>query len=84
MKMEIIICNIHILFRLGTIEVTDQLAVLKYLVETFKFIDRTKVCAVGKGYGGYVTAMMLTQDEHDIINCSVSISPVVNWLFYSK
>lgn len=62
----------------------DQLRVLKYLIKTFKFIDRTKVCAVGKGYGGYVTAMMLTQDVEGVVNCSVSIAPAVNWQFYSK
>lgn len=69
--------------RIGLIEVQDQLAVLTYLRDTFKFIDRNKICAVGKGYGGYVAAMMLRQDLHEVINCSVSISPITNWRLYS-
>lgn len=70
--------------RIGLIEVQDQLAVLTYLRDTFKFIDRCKICTIGKGYGGFVSAMMLLQDFHQVINCSVSISPITNWRYYSK
>lgn len=70
--------------RIGLIEVQDQLTVLTYLRDTFKYIDRSKICIVGKGYGGYVATMMLLQDFHQVINCSISISPVTNWRFYSK
>lgn len=69
--------------RIGLIEVQDQLAVLTYLRDTFKYIDREKICVVGKGYGGYVSAMMLLQDFHQVINCSVSVSPITNWRYYS-
>ncbi|XP_076260246.1 inactive dipeptidyl peptidase 10 isoform X2 [Rhynchophorus ferrugineus] len=70
--------------RIGLIEVQDQLAVLTYLRDTFKFIDREKICIVGNGYGGYVAAMMLLQDFHQVINCSVSISPITNWRYYNS
>ncbi|XP_018579653.1 inactive dipeptidyl peptidase 10 [Anoplophora glabripennis] len=70
--------------RIGLIEVQDQLAVLTYLRDTFKFIDRTKICTTGKGYGGFVSAMMLLQDFHQVINCSVSISPITNWRYYNS
>ncbi|XP_050308297.1 inactive dipeptidyl peptidase 10 isoform X3 [Anthonomus grandis grandis] len=70
--------------RIGLIEVQDQLAVLTYLRDTFKYIDNEKICVVGKGYGGYVSAMMLLQDIHQVINCSVSISPITNWRYYNS
>lgn len=70
--------------RLGTIEIQDQLNVLTYLRDTFKFIDRGKICTFGKGYGGYASAMMMIQDFHQVINCSVSLSPITNWMNYSK
>lgn len=70
--------------RIGSIEVQDQLAVVTYLRDTFKFIDRTKICAAGRGYGGYVSAMMLLEDFHQVLNCSVSISPITNWRYHSK
>ncbi|KAJ8954777.1 hypothetical protein NQ318_014887 [Aromia moschata] len=38
--------------RIGLIEVQDQLAVLTYLRDAFKFIDRSKICTAGEGYGG--------------------------------
>nr|CAH7713772.1 unnamed protein product [Callosobruchus chinensis] len=56
--------------RIGLIEVQDQIAVLTYLRDTFKFIDRSKICTVGKGYGGFVATMMLLQDFHQVINYS--------------
>ncbi|CAH1126725.1 unnamed protein product [Ceutorhynchus assimilis] len=70
--------------RIGLIEVQDQLAVLTYLRDTFKYIDREKICVIGKGYGGYVSAMMLLQDFHQVINCSVSVSPITNWRYYNS
>ncbi|KAJ8971847.1 hypothetical protein NQ317_005834, partial [Molorchus minor] len=70
--------------RIGLIEVQDQLAVLTYLRDAFKFIDRTKICTVGRGYGGFVSAMMLLQDFHQVINCSISISPITNWRYYNS
>ncbi|CAH1184994.1 unnamed protein product [Phyllotreta striolata] len=70
--------------RIGLIEVQDQLAVLTYLRDTFKFIDRYKICIAGKGYGGYVSAMMMMQDFHQVINCSVSIAPVTNWRYFNS
>ncbi|CAH1998982.1 unnamed protein product [Acanthoscelides obtectus] len=70
--------------RIGLIEVQDQIAVLTYLRDTFKFIDRTKICTVGKGYGGFVATMMLLQDFHQVINCTISISPITNWRFFNS
>ncbi|XP_063919511.1 inactive dipeptidyl peptidase 10 isoform X1 [Zophobas morio] len=74
----------EIKYKVGSVEVQDQLAVLTYLRDTFKFIDRTKICAVGKGYGGYVATMMLLQDFHQVINCSVGISPITNWKYHNS
>lgn len=71
-------------YRFGTVEVEDQLAVLTYLEDTFKFIDKARVCLVGKGYGGFVSAMLMMQDFHYNINCSVSVSPITTWQYYSR
>lgn len=70
--------------KIGSVDVQDQLGVLTYLRDTFKFIDRSKICVIGKGYGGYISTMMLLQDSHQVVNCSVSISPITNWKYYSK
>ncbi|XP_056635273.1 inactive dipeptidyl peptidase 10 isoform X1 [Diorhabda sublineata] len=70
--------------RIGLIEVQDQLAVLTYLRDTFKFIDHGKICIIGKGYGGYTAAMMLLQDFHQVINCSVSVAPITNWRYFNS
>lgn len=49
--------------KLGTVEIEDQLGVLTYLRDTLKFIDPTRICAYGWGYGGYAAAMTLGISE---------------------
>lgn len=39
--------------RLGSVEIEDQLGVLTYLRDKFRFIDPTRICTYGWGYGGY-------------------------------
>lgn len=47
------------------------------------YLDETRVGIWGWGYGGYVTAMVLgTQQE--IYKCGISVSPITDYLFYSK
>uniref|UniRef100_A0A3P9AH57 Dipeptidyl peptidase like 10 n=1 Tax=Esox lucius TaxID=8010 RepID=A0A3P9AH57_ESOLU len=44
--------------RLGTVEVQDQIAALEYLM-TLPYIDRARIGIYGKGYGAYLTLMLL-------------------------
>ena len=59
----------------------------RYMVETYKFIDETRIAASGVSYGGYVVGMMLAKSKEDgmaPIHCGVAISPVVEWRYYGK
>ena len=62
----------------------DRLNALSFLVENFHFIDKKRICVVGQGYGAYIAAMMLAEDVNNLINCSVSISPITRWSLHSK
>lgn len=54
-----------------------------HLLSTMSYLDETRVGIWGWGYGGYVTAMVLgTQQE--IYKCGISVSPITDYLFYSK
>ncbi|XP_034662101.1 inactive dipeptidyl peptidase 10 [Drosophila subobscura] len=68
--------------KLGTVEVEDQLGVLTYLRDNLKFIDPLRICAFGWGYGGYASAMMLIDDSQQVLQCAVSINPIVNFGFH--
>ncbi|XP_070499034.1 venom dipeptidyl peptidase 4 [Chironomus tepperi] len=68
--------------RLGTYEMEDQIAVTKYLVDNFKFIDKERVSIWGWSYGGYATAMTLAKDTEKVFKCGVSVAPVTSWIFY--
>ncbi|XP_071053526.1 inactive dipeptidyl peptidase 10 isoform X2 [Onthophagus taurus] len=74
----------EILNKIGSTDVQDQLAVLSYFRNELKYVDKTKICVVGRGYGGYISAMMLMIDIHQVINCSVSISPITDWYLYNS
>ncbi|OWR49175.1 dipeptidyl aminopeptidase protein 6 isoform 1 [Danaus plexippus plexippus] len=68
--------------RLGGVEVADQLAVIRYLLETFKFLDVTRVAVWGWGYGGYVTSMLLGSQQ-STLKCGIAVSPITDWLYYN-
>ncbi|XP_044727006.1 inactive dipeptidyl peptidase 10 [Chrysoperla carnea] len=72
------------LFRkLGGVEVQDQIYVLRYLLETEKYLDETRIGVWGWGYGGYVTAMIMGSQQQ-VFKCGVSVSPITDWLYYNS
>nr|CAD7396636.1 unnamed protein product [Timema cristinae] len=69
--------------RMGGAEVHDQVTVLRYLLDTRKFLDETRVGVWGWGYGGYVTAMLLGSQQN-IFKCGIAVSPIADWLYYNS
>uniref|UniRef100_A0A8C7MPF4 Inactive dipeptidyl peptidase 10-like n=1 Tax=Oncorhynchus kisutch TaxID=8019 RepID=A0A8C7MPF4_ONCKI len=59
--------------RLGTVDVQDQIAALEYLM-TLPYIDRARIGIYGKGYGAYLTLMLLRSTA--LIKCAAANSPV--------
>lgn len=70
--------------KLGSVEIEDQLGVLKYLRDNLKFIDPTRICAYGWGYGGYASAMILAEDSQRILQCAFAVNPIVSFAYHSK
>nr|XP_029728882.1 dipeptidyl peptidase 4-like isoform X2 [Aedes albopictus] len=68
---------------IGGVEVQDQIAALRYLLETLNFLDENRVGVWGWGYGGYVTAMILGSQQH-VFKCGISVSPITDWLYYNS
>ncbi|XP_037906971.1 inactive dipeptidyl peptidase 10 isoform X2 [Hermetia illucens] len=68
--------------KLGTIEIEDQLGVLTYLRDNLKFVDPARICSYGWGYGGYAAALTLADDSQQVIQCSISINPVVSFGYH--
>ncbi|XP_037032267.1 inactive dipeptidyl peptidase 10-like isoform X3 [Bradysia coprophila] len=64
---------------LGSVEIEDQLGVLTYLRDNLKFVDPTRICAYGWGYGGYAAAMTLIQDSQRVLQCALAINPIVSF-----
>lgn len=70
--------------KLGSVEIEDQLGVLKYLRDNLKFIDPTRICAYGWGYGGYAATMVLADDSQRILQCAFAVNPIVSFAYYSE
>lgn len=68
--------------KLGNVEIEDQLGVLKYLRDNLKFIDPTRICAYGWGYGGYAATMILAEDSQRILQCGFAINPIVSFGYH--
>lgn len=69
--------------KLGGPEVQDQISVVRHLLESQTFMDRTRVGLWGWGYGGYVTAMVLGSQQ-SVFKCGIGVSPISDWLYYSE
>lgn len=72
--------------RLGTVEMSDQISVMRSLLETYPFMDGTRTSIWGWSYGGFATAMTLEQDTGDqaVFSCGISVAPVTSWLLYDS
>uniref|UniRef100_A0A8C5E369 Dipeptidyl peptidase like 10 n=1 Tax=Gouania willdenowi TaxID=441366 RepID=A0A8C5E369_GOUWI len=68
--------------KLGTVDVQDQLAAVEYMSK-FPYIDRTRIGVFGKGYGAYLTLMMLKSTDN-LFKCACAMSPVTDWKLYGK
>lgn len=64
---------------LGSVEIEDQLGVLTYLRDNLKFVDPTRICCYGWGYGGYAATMTLIQDSQRVLQCALAINPIVSF-----
>lgn len=70
--------------KLGTVEIEDQLGVLTYLRDNLKFVDPTRICAYGWGYGGYAATMTLIEDSQRVLQCALAINPIVSFEHHGK
>ncbi|XP_059088901.1 dipeptidyl peptidase 4-like isoform X2 [Tigriopus californicus] len=75
----------HAVFReLGRLEVSDTLHVLKFLLNTTSYLDKSKVAVWGWSYGGYLASRLLVEDTSDLIKCTMSVAPVTDWRLYDS
>ncbi|KAG7272984.1 hypothetical protein CRUP_010168 [Coryphaenoides rupestris] len=68
--------------RLGTVEVQDQIAAVEYMMK-LPYIDRTRIAVYGRGYGAYLTLMMLKSSD-GLFKCACAVSPVTDWKLYAS
>ncbi|XP_067000020.2 inactive dipeptidyl peptidase 10 [Anabrus simplex] len=69
--------------RLGSVEIEDQIAVITYLKDNVKFVDKDHIGVWGWSYGGFAAAMILAQDK-EVFRCGISVAPVTNWAHYDS
>ncbi|CAJ0632324.1 7760_t:CDS:10 [Entrophospora sp. SA101] len=67
--------------RMGTVELEDQIAGLRYLASNNMGVDLDRVAITGWSYGGYLSLMALAQYP-DIFKLSIAGAPVTQWELY--
>ncbi|KAL1513944.1 hypothetical protein ABEB36_003282 [Hypothenemus hampei] len=70
-------------YKLGSVEVADQLEVTEYLRDTQHFIDRRRVAVWGWSYGGFVASLALASPK-SVFQCAIAVAPVTNWKLYDS
>lgn len=71
----------HLFRRMGAVELTDQVEILRMLGEELDFIDMDRIGIHGWSYGGYLSLMGLVQYP-GIFKVAVSGAPVTSWELY--
>lgn len=73
----------HSVYRnFGSVEVTDTIAVTKWLQNNLDYVDSGNTAIWGWSYGGYLSLSALTQDVAGVFKCGASVAPVVRWELY--
>lgn len=67
----------HLKHRMGTVEVDDQVALVRALVDD-GLADADRVGVYGWSYGGYLSAMCLAR-RPDVFRAACAGAPVTNW-----
>lgn len=67
--------------RLGTVEIQDQLSVIKSLRNDLPFINVEKLAIWGWGYGGYAAINALATDKNTL-QCGIAVAPITNWRYH--
>ncbi|XP_070809903.1 dipeptidyl peptidase 8 isoform X3 [Pituophis catenifer annectens] len=68
-------------YKMGQIEIVDQVEGLQYLASRYEFIDLDRVGIHGWSYGGFLSLVALLQ-RPEIFKVAVAGAPVTLWLFY--
>uniref|UniRef100_A0A182FL67 Peptidase S9 prolyl oligopeptidase catalytic domain-containing protein n=1 Tax=Anopheles albimanus TaxID=7167 RepID=A0A182FL67_ANOAL len=71
----------YIRCRMGTVELADQVEVLRILADQLGYIDMDRVAIHGWSYGGYLSLMGLVQYP-DVFKLSIAGAPVTSWEYY--
>lgn len=68
--------------KLGVFEEQDQKEALNVILKE-QYIDKTRVGAFGKVYGGYVTSLLLSGEESPV-KCGAVLSPITDFELYAS
>ncbi|XP_011268255.1 venom dipeptidyl peptidase 4 isoform X2 [Camponotus floridanus] len=74
----------EVYYRLGSVEVADQLEVTEYLRDSLHFVDKRRVAVWGWSYGGFVAALVLAHPKQNVFQCGISVAPVVSWELFDS
>jgi dipeptidyl-peptidase-4 len=66
--------------QLGTVEMEDQLAGVKYL-KSLNFVDSNRLAIHGWSFGGFMTTSMMLRNP-GVFKVGVAGGPVTDWKFY--
>ncbi|KAG7487405.1 hypothetical protein MATL_G00022970 [Megalops atlanticus] len=68
--------------KLGVFEEKDQQEALS-IISKEAYIDKTRVGAFGKVYGGYLTSLLLSTEE-SLLKCGAALSPITDFKLYAS
>ncbi|XP_060517123.1 venom dipeptidyl peptidase 4-like isoform X2 [Cylas formicarius] len=75
--------KMHQIYRkFGTVEIEDQIAVMKYLQQNCPYIDASNTGIWGWSYGGFASTWALIKDYEGVFKFALAVAPVTNFIYY--
>ncbi|KAM6953225.1 A-type potassium channel modulatory protein DPP6 [Aplochiton taeniatus] len=68
--------------KLGVFEERDQMEALS-IISKEPYVDKTRIGAFGKVYGGYVTSLLLSAEDSPV-KCGAVLSPITDFELYAS
>ncbi|XP_078489096.1 prolyl endopeptidase FAP-like [Ciona intestinalis] len=72
----------QVYLKLGQYEPIDQTAFVRYLIDTFDYVDASHVALWGWSYGGYTTSHTIGYDGGKTFQCGLAVAPLGDWTWY--
>jgi len=59
--------------------IEDLITITREILSTLHHVESQEVIIMGKGLGGYLSTLVLAEDDQNTFKCGIAVSPIIDW-----